>query len=379
MSRSNGKQKYWVLGACAGVLVLAGGLCAILLSGKGAAITQADPSAAVSTPSAAAAKSETTIVVGTPEVDHVAEQQKQEIETIVIRSSMLPGTIVYGVNVGGMTREQALAAVEEKLSQEPITVNLLLSDGTNAFPASGEGLDALLAPSEEEDDDAVDSEMKAAETAAEQEDDGSEDAEDSAPIGIRLMVDVENAVNAAFSLMRDNTVPYDAFMAQVNEIATGQETAPAPEYDADSVMRFVDYLATFLDTPAVNASISMENNQIVYTDGSNGSGIDRAALVETILNTDPLSGETISIPIHDLEPAITKEMLQGKYVLRGSYTTSFSGSTSNRKYNIRFGAEKINGTILKPGDVFSTNDTLGKRTRANGWKNAGAYEGGEVV
>ena len=34
---------------------------------------------------------------------------------------------------------------------------------------------------------------------------------------------------------------------------------------------------------------------------------------------------------------------------------------------------------MKPGDVFSANDTLGKRTRKNGWKNAGAYEGGEVV
>ena len=84
--------------------------------------------------------------------------------------------------------------------------------------------------------------------------------------------------------------------------------------------------------------------------------------------------------MHELEPTVTKEMLQSKYVKRGQgYTTSFSGSTKNRKYNIRFGAEKINGTILKPGEIFSANETLGKRTRANGWKNAGAYEAGEVV
>ena len=80
MSKSNGKQKYWVLGACAGVLVLAGGLCAILLSGKGAQLTESVPGSAVATPSAAASLPGTNIVIGTPEVDRIAEQQKQEIE-----------------------------------------------------------------------------------------------------------------------------------------------------------------------------------------------------------------------------------------------------------------------------------------------------------
>ena len=400
MSTINGKKKYWVLGACAGVLVLAGGLCAILLSGNGAQLTESVPGSAMTTPSAASLP-ETNIVVGTPEVDLIAEQQKQEIEAIAIRNNMLPGTTVYGVDVGGMTREQALVAVEEKLTQEPLVVNLLLTDGTNVYPASGDGIQALpAAVEEEEDDDAIDPDMKAAE-AAEKEEEEEEEKQESAeklPIGIRLKYDVESAVDAAFSLMRDKTVPYETCTALVEKskagklrcepvlpetldapVAAGQEIAPAPTYDEDSVTRFVAYLASLLDKPAVNATISMEKNQIVYTDEIKGQGIDQATLVETILSTDPFSGEVLSIPIHDLEASITREMLQGKYVLRGSYTTSFSGSTSNRKYNIRFGADKINGTILKPGDVFSANDTLGTRTRKNGWKNAGAYEGGEVV
>ena len=106
------------------------------------------PNSVVATPSAAASIPETNIVVGTPEVDLIAEQQKQEIEAIVIRNSMLPGTTIYGVNVGGMSREQALAAVDEKLKQEPLVVNLLLSDGTNVYPASGEGIQALATPLE---------------------------------------------------------------------------------------------------------------------------------------------------------------------------------------------------------------------------------------
>ena len=382
----NGKQKYWVLGACAGVLVIAGGLCAILLSGTEAQSVQSIPQSTVAiTPTPVPTSlPQANIVVGTPEVDLIAEQHRQEIEAIVIRNVMLPGTTIYGVDVGGMSREQAKAAVEERLSRNPLVVNLQLSDGTRLYPASGEGIQALVAtattvPEEEEDDDAVDPAMKAAETGDDPEADDPMEATDTDSVGIRLQVDVDKAVTEAFSLMRDLTVPYDTFMLMVNQIAAGKEVAPAPGYDIESVNRFIEYLSSFLDTPAVNSSITMENNQIVYTDEAKGLGIDREALAATILSTDPLSGKTISIPIHDLEPSITKEMLQSKFVLRGSYTTSFSDSTKNRKYNIRFGAEKINGMILKPGDVFSANDTLGKRTRKNGWKNAGAYEGGEVV
>ena len=380
MSKFSGKQKYWVLGACAGVLVLAGGLCAILLKGNGAQLAESIPNSAVATPSAAASLPEANIVVGTPEVDLVAERQKQEIEAIVIRNSMLQGTIIYGVDVSGMSREQAQAAVQEKLDREPLVVNLLISDGTTVYPASGVDIQAPATPPVEEDDDAVDPDMKAAEIAEEQEEEAQQEAVESTPVGIRLKIDVEGAVDAAFSLMRDKTVPYEVFMSQMNQIAAGQEVGPTPEYDLDSVTQFVEYLAGLLDKPAVNATIGMDNNQIVYLDEIDGQGIDRDALIETILNADPFSGDTITIPMHKLEPTVTKEMLQSKYVKRGQgYTTSFSGSTKNRKYNIRFGAEKINGTILKPGEIFSANETLGKRTRANGWKNAGAYEAGEVV
>ena len=387
MSTRKEKKLNIVLGACAGVLVLAGGLCVLLLGGedKGAQLVQATPETTMTPVPTATEIPQANIVVSTPEVDLVAEKHRQEMEAIAIRNIMLPGTTVYGVNVGGMSRDEAKAAVEERLVRDPLIVNLQLSDGTNLYPASGEGIDTLLASTkvaqeEEEDDDAVDPAMKAAEAAADTEPEPeTTDPTDAESIGIRLNIDVDKAVTEAFSLMRDMNVPYDTFMLQVQQIASGKDVAPVPGYDIDSVNRFIEYLSEFLDTPAVNSSITMKDNQIVYTLEAIGQGIDREALVETILNTDPLSGKTISIPIHDLEPTITQEMLQSKFVLRGSYTTSFSDSTKNRKYNIRFGAEKINGIILKPGDVFSANDTLGTRTRKNGWKNAGAYESGEVV
>ena len=393
MSIFNGKQKYWLLGACAGILVLAGGLCAILLSGNAAALTQAPlpdrTTSTVAPPTEFATATPLTpanIVVGTPEVDQVAEQNRQEMEAIIIRNTMLPGTIIYGVDVSGMSREDARAAVAAKLQQDPPVVNLFLSDGVNVYPASGKGITPPSAaaspiPEEDEDDDAVDPVLAAEEAAAQEqdEDDPATAQQEDEPVGIQLRFDIDKAVNIAFSLMRDWSVPYDTFMLQVKQISNGMETGPVPDYDTKSVDRFVTYLSTLLDKPAVNATIGMENNQLVYSDEAMGRGVNKDALVTSILNTNPFSGDTLSIPMQDLEPETTRQMLEGQYVLRGAYTTGFASSPKNRKYNIRFGADKINGTILKPGETFSTNEVLGKRTKKNGWKTATAYEGGEHV
>lgn len=53
--------------------------------------------------------------------------------------------------------------------------------------------------------------------------------------------------------------------------------------------------------------------------------------------------------------------------------TTFNGSQKNRTTNIRLASEFINGTILQPGEEFSYNTVVGKRTSARGFKAAGGY------
>ena len=62
-----------------------------------------------------------------------------------------------------------------------------------------------------------------------------------------------------------------------------------------------------------------------------------------------------------------------------TYTTRYDPSNSNRSNNISISSKKINGTIVMPGEVFSYNQTVGERTIAAGYKEAGAYAGGKVV
>lgn len=61
------------------------------------------------------------------------------------------------------------------------------------------------------------------------------------------------------------------------------------------------------------------------------------------------------------------------------FTTRYDASNVDRTTNLRIACQKINGTVLMPGETFSYNKTLGERTIAAGYKEAKIYSNGQVV
>lgn len=62
-----------------------------------------------------------------------------------------------------------------------------------------------------------------------------------------------------------------------------------------------------------------------------------------------------------------------------TFTTRYDASNVPRTTNLKLAVDKINGTVVMPGETFSYNKTVGKRTAAAGFKEAAGYQGGKVV
>lgn len=62
-----------------------------------------------------------------------------------------------------------------------------------------------------------------------------------------------------------------------------------------------------------------------------------------------------------------------------NFTTRYDASLKDRTTNLLIACQKINGKVIMPGETFSYNKALGKRTVAAGYKNAAVYENGQVV
>ena len=61
------------------------------------------------------------------------------------------------------------------------------------------------------------------------------------------------------------------------------------------------------------------------------------------------------------------------------FSTKYVASNINRSTNLQIAAEKINGKVLMPGEEFSFNKIVGKRTVEAGYKDAAIYADGGVV
>ncbi len=64
--------------------------------------------------------------------------------------------------------------------------------------------------------------------------------------------------------------------------------------------------------------------------------------------------------------------------LIGSYTTSFSGSSSAKAYNIRLLSDTLTNTVIAPGETFSINEIAGECNEEKGYQEAGAIVNGRV-
>ena len=126
----------------------------------------------------------------------------------------------------------------------------------------------------------------------------------------------------------------------------------------------------------INARYNPETQEI--EEGKPGVEFD-VAEAEKLWNAAK-NGETVHIPVTLTPAAFTADKVTSLYAdLLSSKSTSLGGSSANRVNNITLAAKRIDGVVLEPGQSFSYNATLGKRTTANGFREAGAYANGQVV
>jgi len=153
-----------------------------------------------------------------------------------------------------------------------------------------------------------------------------------------------------------------------------------PETNAgDSVASQINELQMLFDEihkEPVSAHIMFVDDELVITESSNGLTFDFEAAVEML--REAMHGFPVTIPLEVLYPEYSTEEVRGwifRDVLATSTTREQSGN-ANRLRNIELAAEKINNTVLNPGDEFSFNRIVGQRTAAAGFREANTIVGG---
>ena len=115
---------------------------------------------------------------------------------------------------------------------------------------------------------------------------------------------------------------------------------------------------------------------IPAVDGTAVAAADLAKAVEPVL-TKSGEGRKGSVHLAGAKATFSTEDARklGIKEVTGEFTTYFP-YLPYRNINIGRAAELINGTLLRPGDIFSLNGIVGERTRANGFTEGYVIQGG---
>ena len=322
------------------------------------------------------------------------------------RDAILPHVSISGLDVSGMTQDQAADALKNALAEEsgdPITLNISCEGWSGQLSAADLAVDQEAT---------VQAAMQAGEGPflarggqylAHLLGAGSQvelALQDQQPALTTLLEDMERQVG-------DVTMAHWQVSGQTLELTKGVTGLAADEDQAVQLLHqaldqgfaqkfgqgeqnvTVDVDLPVTQTPPQEPDFDTVH-QDVYTEPKDAAldGTTHEIVAESVgLDFDPAQlkaaydqageGETVSIPLTVTQPKETKASLSAKLFrdLLGKGTTKVGGSAA-RKNNVALSAKACNGVILLPGEVFSYNGTTGSRSADKGYQAAPVYVGG---
>lgn len=150
-----------------------------------------------------------------------------------------------------------------------------------------------------------------------------------------------------------------------------------------SVAKYLEKNKASLDTRVINNGLKRVDGNFQYVPGTQGKIVDVNQSADKI--ADFISkgwdgnNSQIDLVVETKDPIGSQEELQSVHDKLGTYNTDFSSSAAGRAKNVRNGCEKINGSIIYPGETFSVTEAVTPFTAENGYELAGSYENGTTV
>lgn len=334
-------------------------------------------------------------------------------DTHLDHDNILDNVHVAGVNVSGMTKDEALAAVKnataDSYTNQPMTIQI--ADDTHTIdPAlSGAQLD-------------VDGAVSAAHAYGRQGFVFRRHYEQSAASSGAVQIDIMEYLQLNTDAIRAETdrlaTQYNCSVVQSTFRVEGDLPDPdkniagdrtlyvtlgKPGYQLDGQALYAQVLQAYsqnklritaqcavtkpdpLDLDAIAGQYGiapvdavMDEKTFVITDHKPGFGFDRDQVQQTLLNGE--GGQDYTFPFQTLEASVTRASIEDKLfaTVLSEYTAKYS-SLYSRDTNLALSCKSVNGTILLPGEVFSYNSALGERTPEAGYKLGNTYSGLETV
>jgi vancomycin resistance protein YoaR len=154
------------------------------------------------------------------------------------------------------------------------------------------------------------------------------------------------------------------------EIDNNGTKAITLKLNTNEIEKYLQNIAKENNVDSENPTLSFQNDKLkIVSPPKQGKILKIDKSVKKIKKSILTKENNIILTLSNKDPEITEESIK-KLKIESSIakgTSNFAGSPKNRIHNIRVGASKFNGLLIKPGEIFSFNQNLGQVGPAQGY------------
>jgi vancomycin resistance protein YoaR len=167
-------------------------------------------------------------------------------------------------------------------------------------------------------------------------------------------------------------------------LSRGTENKIILDLDRQKVESFLnEKISPDINIKPLDARFEIKDNRVIeFASSVDGQKVDTLKTIAN-LRSSFLAEESkeVEIAVEPVKSQVKTENVNqlGVKELIGTGRSNFSGSPKNRIHNIRTGAKAVNGTLVPPGEEFSTNNTLGDVTAETGYLPEMTIKGDKTV
>ena len=150
--------------------------------------------------------------------------------------------------------------------------------------------------------------------------------------------------------------------------------------DAELLRELIAGPLAEVGTPAQDATFDVSSGTPRVIPAKSGRGVDDATLAAGVVDALASEDRSATFQLERVEPDLTTAQAKelGVTEVVSTFTQEFPYA-AYRVTNIGVASEKINGTVLMPGETFSLNGVVGERTPENGFVKGYVILGGRLV
>jgi len=191
--------------------------------------------------------------------------------------------------------------------------------------------------------------------------------------------DYDRALAEAYSLTRQGSLfnrYIDSILIRMNK----KDITIGFSYDKEKVAQFIKNISKEIDSEPIDATIRLVSGKFQITDEKLGSRLDQEKAVNMISAAiDSKSIANVVLPVEVIDAEITRADLSNITDKLGEYSTSFNASNESRSYNIKLATKSVTDVLVRPGETFSLNKTIGPRLAKYGYRTAKVIINNEYV